>query len=72
MTRQVVVTTVDDYDGSAGAETVAFAFEGVDYEIGLSHANAEQLREFFGQWTPSARKLGRARRRAGTRTRKKK
>ncbi|MEU2032945.1 histone-like nucleoid-structuring protein Lsr2 [Nocardia amamiensis] len=68
MARKVVVTLVDDYDGKSQAEeTVSFALDGVAYEMDLSGDNAGQLREFFEQWIPYARKVGRARRgRGGT------
>ncbi|MBF6195803.1 Lsr2 family protein [Nocardia implantans] len=63
MARKVVVTLVDDYDGKSQAEeTVSFAVDGVAYEMDLSAENAGQLRGFFEQWVPYARKIGRARR----------
>ncbi|GAB2662606.1 histone-like nucleoid-structuring protein Lsr2 [Nocardia goodfellowii] len=61
MARKVVVTMVDDYDGESSAdETVSFALDGAAYEIDLSTLNAKQLRAVFEQWTPHARKVGRA------------
>ncbi|MFI7670112.1 Lsr2 family protein [Nocardia sp. NPDC049526] len=61
MARKVVVTLVDDFDGkSAAEETVAFALDGVEYEIDLSTGNAGQLRGIFEPWTSSARRIGRA------------
>ncbi|MEV0766170.1 Lsr2 family protein [Nocardia sp. NPDC050435] len=61
MARKVVVTVVDDHDGRSPAEeTVSFALEGAAYEIDLSSLNAKQLRAFFEQWTPFARKVGRS------------
>ncbi|MGQ4598984.1 Lsr2 dimerization domain-containing protein [Nocardia sp. R6R-6] len=66
MARKVVVTLVDDYDGRSQAEeTVSFAMDGVAFEMDLSTENAGQLREFFEQWVPYARKVGRARRGRG-------
>ncbi|WP_040779264.1 histone-like nucleoid-structuring protein Lsr2 [Nocardia pneumoniae] len=66
MARKVVVTLVDDYDGKSQAEeTVSFALDGVAYEMDLSADNAGQLREFFEQWVPYARKVGRTRRGRG-------
>ncbi|WP_069165251.1 histone-like nucleoid-structuring protein Lsr2 [Nocardia altamirensis] len=67
MARKVVVTLVDDYDGKSQAEeTVHFALDGVAYELDLSALNASQLRGIFEQWTPNARKVGRAPRTKGT------
>lgn len=61
MARKVVVTVVDDYDGTSAAdEMVAFGLDGVSYEIDLSAENARSLRNFLEQWTPYARKTGRA------------
>lgn len=61
MARQVVVTLVDDYDGKSPAEeTVAFGIDGVTYEMDLSVLNASTLRGLFEEWTPHARKVGRA------------
>ncbi|MEV0360673.1 Lsr2 family protein [Nocardia sp. NPDC050697] len=60
MARKVVVTVVDDYDGtSAAAETVAFGLDGIAYEIDLSTANANELRTLLKQWTSHARRVGR-------------
>ncbi|MFC8532054.1 Lsr2 family protein [Nocardia sp. NPDC057227] len=61
MARRVVVTLVDDYDGtSAATESVAFALDGAAYEIDLSEKNASSLRTFLGQWIPHARRVGKA------------
>ncbi|MFE3725386.1 Lsr2 family protein [Nocardia sp. NPDC059154] len=61
MARKVVVELVDDYDGkSAAEETVFFAVDGVAYEIDLSKLNAANMRGMFEEWTPHARKMGRA------------
>ncbi|WP_040816333.1 histone-like nucleoid-structuring protein Lsr2 [Nocardia concava] len=61
MARKVIVELVDDYDGESTAEeTVLFAIDGVNYEIDLSGLNAAALRGLFEQWTPHARKVGRA------------
>ncbi|KZM74383.1 Lsr2 family protein [Nocardia terpenica] len=60
MARKVVVTLIDDYDGRSEAEeTVTFALDGAQYEMDLSVSNAGELRTFFEQWTPHARKVGR-------------
>ena len=43
MTRSVSVVITDDLDGSEGAKTVAFSFDGVPYEIDLGEANRAKL-----------------------------
>ncbi|MGW4094115.1 histone-like nucleoid-structuring protein Lsr2 [Nocardia sp. NPDC004750] len=66
MARTITVQLVDDYDGESPAEeTVAFALDGVAYEMDLSVLNAGQLRGLFEQWTPHARRVGRVRRGKG-------
>ena len=42
MARKVI--TVDDLDGSEGAETLRYSLDGQEYEIDLSEANAAKLR----------------------------
>lgn len=68
--QEVIVHLVDDVDGVQAAETVAFALDGVSYEIDLSAKNAKALRADLSKWTAHARKARRTagtRRRAGTR-----
>jgi hypothetical protein len=38
MAHKVVVTVIDDLDGTSAAETVSFGLDGVGYEIDLSEA----------------------------------
>ncbi|WP_410874646.1 histone-like nucleoid-structuring protein Lsr2 [Nocardia sp. A7] len=60
MARKVVVTLIDDFDGTSVAEdTVNFEIDGAAFEIDLSGANAAKLRETFDQWLPHARRIGR-------------
>ncbi|WP_067837677.1 histone-like nucleoid-structuring protein Lsr2 [Nocardia lijiangensis] len=67
MARKVVVTVIDDYDGSSPAvETVSFGVDGVGYEIDLSEENAARLREVFAQWTSFGRQVGKTGRRRST------
>lgn len=59
---QTVVTT-DDFDGSANASTVSFAFDGTTYEIDLSKKNRTALEKALKPWIAAARKTsGRGRR----------
>ena len=58
MAKKVVVQLVDDVDGSAAAETVTFALDGVNYEIDLSEENASALRADLGKWVSSATRTG--------------
>jgi hypothetical protein len=51
----VVVSLVDDLDGSRATETVAFALDGKTYEIDLSSTNAGKLRDTLATYTTAAR-----------------
>ena len=58
MVQKMTVVLEDDVDGTAAAETVAFALDGVSYDIDLSHANAEKLRAALAPWVGHARRVG--------------
>ncbi|HVQ17904.1 MAG TPA: Lsr2 family protein [Actinomycetes bacterium] len=60
MARKVQVFLVDDIDGAAADETVTFALDGVAYEIDLSAANANRLRNSFAPFVGTARKVTRS------------
>lgn len=54
-TTRILLT--DDLDGSHASETIAFAVDGVAYEIDLSDEHARQLRESVASYVGAARKL---------------
>jgi hypothetical protein len=60
MAQQVLVQFVDDLDGTSASDvsTVHFGLDGVEYEIDLGEANAEQLRKTFAEYVTSARRTG--------------
>jgi hypothetical protein len=58
MAQKVQVILTDDLDGSEADETVTFALDGVSYEIDLSEANAEALREALAAYAHAARRTG--------------
>src|SRR5690349_1951295 len=64
MATQTTVTLVDDLDGSEAVESVAFALDGVSYEIDLSEDNAEKLRDALAGYVAGARRVD-GNRRAG-------
>jgi hypothetical protein len=70
MAKQTVTTLVDDIDGSEATETVRFGLDGATYEIDVSKAHAEDLREVLAPFVSVARRLsgpgGRARSAAST------
>ena len=43
--EEITVSVMDDFDGTKAAETVTFSVDGKTYEIDLSRANAEELRQ---------------------------
>ncbi len=61
MAQKVQVILVDDVDGGEAEESVSFSLDGVTYEIDLSAANADSLREALAPWVGHARRIsGRA------------
>jgi hypothetical protein len=69
MAQKVEVHLEDDLDGGPADTTLAFALDGKDYEIDLSEANAEKLREALRPFVDAARKTTPGGSRRGTRTR---
>jgi hypothetical protein len=57
--QRVTVQQVDDTDGSEAEETVRFGLDGTAYEIDLSAAHAEQLRDALARYVAAARREGR-------------
>lgn len=58
MAQQIIVSLVDDLDGSDADETIQFALDGVTYEIDLSAENAEELRDSLAHYIEHARRSG--------------
>lgn len=56
MATVTTVKMVDDIDGSANAATVSFALDNTAYEIDLSAANAQQLRDALAPFIAHAQK----------------
>jgi len=69
MAQKVEVHLEDDLDGGPADTTLTFALDGRDYEIDLSEANAEKLREVLRPFVEAGRKAptsdGRRKRGAG-------
>src|SRR4051812_3012125 len=65
--QRTTVVVTDDLDGSEGANTVTFAFEGVEYEVDLSASNAKKLKKALDPYISAARKTG-GRRSSGRRS----
>jgi hypothetical protein len=56
--QRTTVVVTDDLDGSEGAETFAFAFEGIEYEVDLGQSNAKKLKKALDPYIKAARKTG--------------
>lgn len=68
MARKIVTILSDDLDGSEASETVNFAIDGIEYEIDLNDAHANELRETFSKYTTVARKTSGGRGRPARKT----
>ncbi|KXK59932.1 nucleoid-associated protein Lsr2 [Micromonospora rosaria] len=58
MAKQIIQKLIDDLDGGDADETVRFVLDGVQYEIDLSAAHAQQLRDAFAPYTAHGTKVG--------------
>ena len=58
MAQKVLVSLVDDLDGSEADETVEFGLDGISYQIDLSAKNAEGLRDTLAKYVDKSRRSG--------------
>ncbi|KHE75617.1 hypothetical protein AS25_00095 [Kocuria marina] len=69
MAQSVQIILEDDLEGGPAEETVQFGLDGRQYEIDLSTANAEKLREALHPYTAAGRRAqGKGGRATGTRS----
>ena len=66
MAQKTVVVLVDDLDGEPADTTVRFGLDSREYELDLTEANAQALREAFARYIPAARKTYGGRRASAT------
>ncbi len=66
MAQRVVIQKTDDIDGSEATHTIAFALDGVTYEIDLNDAHADELRAALKPYATAGRRVGGARRQASS------
>lgn len=66
MAQKTIVELVDDLDGDTAEETVAFALDGVEFQIDLSTENAAKLRDIVAPYIEKARRTGGRRQRGLT------
>jgi hypothetical protein len=61
MAQRVEVHLIDDLDGeTAASQSVAFALDGVAYEIDLADKNADKLRKALAPFIAKGRRTGKA------------
>ena len=65
MASRTVLLLTDDTDGSEADVIVKFGVDGTQYEIDLSHVNANKLHGALEPWIKTARKTGGSRGRRG-------
>lgn len=56
MAQRVNIVLTDDLDGSDATQTITFGLDGAEYEIDLSDAHADDLRNALAQYVAAARK----------------
>jgi Lsr2 len=59
MAKTTVVSVTDDIDGSEGAGTLAFSFDGQNYEIDLSEKNRKKFVKGLQPFIDSGRRVSR-------------
>jgi len=64
MAQRIQTLFIDDLDGGEAAGTVRFGLDGTQYEIDLSAAHSQELREALEQYISHARRAGGIARRA--------
>jgi hypothetical protein len=67
MVQKVQTILIDDLDGNEAHSTVRFGFDGSEYEIDLSTAHADELRQKLDTFISAGRKLNGSSRRSSTR-----
>ena len=58
MAQTIQVLLIDDLDGGEAAGTVRSGLDGTEYEIDLSAAHSDELRQALGQYLAHARRAG--------------
>jgi hypothetical protein len=59
MAQKTIVQLIDDLDQGEADETVNFALDGANYEIDLSTANAQKMRDALAPYVANARRANR-------------
>jgi len=62
MATKTTIVLVDDLNGQPADTTLRFGLDAREYELDLTDANAQELRELFGRYISAARKVSGRRR----------
>lgn len=65
MAQRVEILLVDDVDGSEATQTVRFGLDGMEFEIDLNDAHADEMRSAIDKFVNAGRRKGGTRRAAG-------
>ncbi len=69
MAKTVSVVITDDLDGSPGADSVTFSFDGQGYEMDLAPANRERMAQSLRPFIDAGRKISNRKSARGSRSR---
>jgi Lsr2 len=58
MAQRIQTLLIDDLDGGEADGTVRFGLDGTEYEIDLSAAHGDELRNALGRYLAHARRVG--------------
>ena len=58
MAQRVRIELTDDIDGTPADETITFSLDGVTYDVDLTTANADKLREALAPYVAAGRRVG--------------
>ena len=64
MARKIIESITDDFDGTEGASSVSFAFDGKSYEIDLTSQNKAKLADALAPFIVAGRVVSSSRRAA--------
>jgi Lsr2 len=56
--HEIVLSMIDETDGSEADETIHFGLDGAEFELNLSKAHAEELRRVLEPYINAGRKTG--------------
>lgn len=58
MARETIINLIDDFGDGKADETIKYTFDGANYEIDLTHENADAFRDHMEKYIEVSRKVG--------------